>query len=99
MPPLSDPPPAGAPRDLAELPGDRPLTVPLLVRGSLDNLLFILLVGASVVLFGVGLAELLRRPPRWDRVRTCIDLGFAAAVPAALVWLYLMRRRQWLEVT
>ena len=49
-------------QDLAALPADRPLTVPLLIRGSFDNSLFGTLVGISGLLFLGGCFGLIRAP-------------------------------------
>jgi hypothetical protein len=75
----------------AAVQADRPLTTPLLVRGSLlDPCLFVLCLGYCAIVL----------PILWT-IPSLLTLALAAV--AALIgpvsrWLWLLRRRRWLEV-
>jgi hypothetical protein len=77
---------------------DRPLTVPLLIRGSYDHGLFVTFCAITVVLAGIGIIVLFRgRAP--GAAYTLLFFSAVAAVPAVLLCLWLRGQRQWLEVT
>jgi hypothetical protein len=80
---------------------DRPLTVPLLVRGAADNRLLQALFWIAGGLFAVGLCAFLQHPARGGRVGALLFFAGAAlaAAPAVGLLLYLLPRRLWLQVT
>lgn len=84
-------------RDFPEL--DRPLTVPLLVRGALDARVILGMMFLSFILAAIALNTRVRHP--WDRVAPWlwILLALAVAVPAVLMAMWHVPRRRWLEVT
>jgi hypothetical protein len=83
---------------VAALPADRPLTVPLLVGGSFDNILLVFLGVCCCVLIGIGLAA---RANPFNRPLALLCWGMAGGVAflALGLGLWLRQRRQWLEVT
>jgi hypothetical protein len=85
-------------RDDDALPVDRPLTVPLLIRGSFDNALFVFLCISCIILLGLGAIIWIREGNREGATVAC-SLGGVLAVLATLIGLWLLKRRQWLEVT
>src|SRR5262245_21247527 len=84
-------------RDPAAL--DRPLTVPMLVRGALDCRVLIGLLAFRTRMLLIRLNVRYRNP--WDRVSLWYFLGVAAAsaTPAVLMTIYHLPRRRWIEVT
>src|SRR5262249_21341330 len=91
--PRIEPPPAEA--------FDRPLTVPLLVRGAADNRALQALFWVAGGLFAVGLCLFLQHPGRGARGGALLFLAGAAlaAAPAVGLLMYLLPRRLWLQVT
>src|SRR5688572_5811224 len=90
--------PDGTTRELAALSADRPLTVPLLIRGSFDSSPFGLLVAIAALLFLGGCFALLRSATI-EPALLCWAYASAAGIPALVIGLYLRRQRRWLEVT
>jgi hypothetical protein len=90
-----------SPRREVALPGDRPLTVPLLVRGSFDNVRFgflcLFLSLLALVAFCAGSSVLMGRA--WEPAVLLWSLAALCGGLAALLGLWQFRRRQWLEVT
>jgi hypothetical protein len=82
--------------DLADLP-DRPLTVPLLIRGSFDNGLVVACCAVAVVATGVGV--LILRDGDLMAASSVFTLAAVAGAPALFMGLWLRRHREWLEVT
>src|SRR5262245_58385551 len=89
--------PGEAHREVA-LSVDRPLTVPLLIRGSFDNSLFGTLLVIVLLLLIAGLYGLIRERSIYPML-ICWGIAAAAGVPAAVLGLWLRLRREWLEVT
>jgi hypothetical protein len=93
----ADRPPQGDPRrDLDDLP-DRPLTVPLLIRGSFDNGLFVACCVVALIFSGIG--TLMWRERDLSAAFVVFGIAAAAALPALIMALWLRRQREWLEVT
>jgi hypothetical protein len=90
--------PGSSQREVAAVPLDRPLTVPLLIRGSLDSGGFPTLPATFVLCVVIGFGGLLLRH-NWFFAVVFWSLAAFIGVVTALVWLWLMHRRQWLEVT
>src|SRR5688572_10457146 len=80
----------------SDLP-DRPLTVPLLIRGSFDNGLFVL----CCVICGVALiiGALIARGGDGSAAAAAFLVATAAGVPALVMGLWLRQQREWIEVT
>src|SRR5262245_22766027 len=80
---------------------DRPLTVPLKVRGALDNRVLVALYWITGGLLAVGLCLFAQHPSRGGRIGALLFLAGAvlAAVPTLLLLFYLLPRRLWLQVT
>jgi hypothetical protein len=94
-----DPARSGDPqRDQGALPADRPLTIPLLIRGSYDHPLFVALWVIVAIFFGLGLYGLAKHRD-WDGALVCWSLAAVVAVPSTVFGLWLKQQRRWLEVT
>src|SRR5262245_43181442 len=80
---------------------DRPLTVPMLVTGGLDNRALTALFWAAGGLFAVGSCVLLQGPGKSTRVGGLLFYAASAVllVPALALLVYLLPRRLWLQVT
>src|SRR5215212_4072407 len=74
---------------------DRPLTVPLLVRGAADNRLVQTLFWVAAGLFAVGLCAFFQHPARGGRAEALLLFAGAAlfAAPGVALLLYLLPRR------
>src|SRR5437660_678934 len=88
--------PAGARPDLDDLP-ERPLTVPLLIRGSFDNGVFV--ACCAVAIFAGGIGVLLWRDLEPAGASLAFAVTAVAAVMAVVLGAWLGRQREWLEVT
>src|SRR4051795_10620272 len=96
MPPSEYPMPGDARPDLADLP-DRPLSVPLLIRGSFDNGLFVACCAVAVVALFVG--AMLLRDAELMGAACVFGVAALAGVPALFMGVWLRQQREWLEVT
>ncbi len=79
-------------------PADRPLTVPLLIRGSYDHPLFVAVWSMVVIFACLGAVSLLRTRV-WDAALACWSISALMSVPATLLTLWIRRQRHWLEVS
>src|SRR5947209_5556338 len=80
------------------LPADRPLTVPLLIRGSYDHPLLVALWSMVGIFACLGVYSALRARV-WDAALAYWSLSALVAVPGTLLGLWIRRQRHWLEVT
>src|SRR3954471_22399124 len=96
MPPSEHPMPGASRPDLADVP-DRPLSVPLLIRGSFDNGLFVACCAVAVVASFVGVMIL--RDGEVTGAACVFGVAAIAAGPALFMGLWLRQQREWLEVT
>jgi hypothetical protein len=79
---------------------DRPLTAPLLVRGGFDNrILVALLFLAGLFLAMAAYGRLQSRPYDQAVIVVLLVLAALCGLPAAVLALWLLPRRRWLEVT
>src|SRR5262249_29595652 len=95
MPPSDRSLPGAARADFG-LP-DRPLSVPLLIRGSFDNGLFVACCAIAVVALFVSV--MLLRDHELTGAACVFTVAVVAAAPALFMGLWLRRQREWLEVT
>jgi hypothetical protein len=83
-----------------ESPGlDRPLTVPLLVRGAVDPRVMLPLAFVAFILVCIALNEPHRRTSDGGSFWFWSALAAGVAVPAALLTIWFLPRRRWIEVT
>jgi hypothetical protein len=82
---------------LARIDSDQPLTVPILVRGTLQRTAFVVPVLLAVLFLGMALFAL----ATGDLERAWVSLIPAAltGLGALMIGVFLIRRRCWLEVT
>jgi hypothetical protein len=85
--------------DRLPTPPERPITVPMLVRGSFQNPFFVVvtfLTGLFVVLALIGH---FRYPPDSIFAAVCWFLAGCCAFPSVVMAFWIVPRRRWLEVT